>query len=490
MLRAGLLGLLATSLQPAAHGMRSRSPLRTRRTASPAPLLSVSMRPSGLVNSASSTQFFTSRLTEADLAVLDPGVLWEAACLDAASMGYNSTDAYLDRVQAAMHAFFHARELYDRSLVNAIRGALTSEGQFSMLLGGKSCGKSFMLNAIRRELSEDGWDILYIDARDTGADLASGIIQAVFKEVGMFDPFLEASKKVAPAIAKMVAKMTKGPDLSALLSTLLDEKPKPVDAMRSFMEAAAERGKFPCIIIDEANIVFATSSEQQIQDNAEVMNLFVRLTKQERRLTVLLASAEHGFPFTLQRSSGSSAFSLFDIQEVIHAGEFPPAEMRDLLVNRWDVGHRLADCLLASLGGQMLLVKAAIIKLAWRREAFTPLMVAPQGLTSAISKCFRVERTHPGISNTMRVLAVKGFAPIEELFDHNAQKMNELGIAGAVTYESTVVGLPLDVWKRPPSRWRWLPWRARIRTERYPAGLVPASQLARLLILERLQILR
>ena len=85
-----------------------------------------------------------------------------------------------------------------------------------------------------------------------------------------------------------------------------------------------------------------------------------------------------------------------------------------------------------------------------------------------------LEATYPGITDLLRTLAIKGFAPITRLADPLAEKLCSLGIAGAVAYEHSVSSLPLDVWRRQEGGI-------------YVAGLVPTSQMGRLLILVELE---
>ena len=111
----------------------------------------------------------------------------------------------------------------------------------------------------------------------------------------------------------------------------------------------------------------------------------------------------------------------------------------------------------------------ALNQLAADREAFKPLKVARRGLRDNIATAVGLEATHPGITKLLRTLAVTGFAPIA-MSDPLAQKLCSLEIAGSVAFEDKVTSLPLDVWERQ-------------KGGTYKAGLVPISQMGRLLIL-------
>ena len=110
-------------------------------------------------------------------------------------------------------------------------------------------------------------------------------------------------------------------------------------------------------------------------------------------------------------------------------------------------------------------------------------MVAQDGLRSNITRALAEEATYPGITDLMSQLAVTGFAPLDELTDTRAERLSLLGIAGCVAYEHRVIGLPADAWLRPPLPGAH-PYEA---DDPYEAGLVPTSQMSRLLILLKLK---
>ena len=110
-------------------------------------------------------------------------------------------------------------------------------------------------------------------------------------------------------------------------------------------------------------------------------------------------------------------------------------------------------------------------------------MVAQQGLRSKITRALAEEGKYPGITDLMSQLAVTGFAPVEKLMDPRAERLTFLGISGGVTYQNKVIGLPADAWLRPPLPGAH-PYEA---DDPYEAGLVPTSQMSRLLILLKLK---
>ena len=123
--------------------------------------------------------------------------------------------------------------------------------------------------------------------------------------------------------------------------------------------------------------------------------------------------------------------------------------------------------------------RRALQVLASKREQFAPLMVAQKGLCGNITQALDEEGKYPGITDLMSQLAVTGFAPLDKLMDPRAERLSKLHIAGGVTYQDTVIGLPEDAWLRHHDDPR------RLRTHK--AGLVPTSEMSRMLILLELE---
>ena len=114
--------------------------------------LSSAKTPAGLVNSRSCGEFYTQQLRPEDVQVLlasgeSEESLWVMAQLDAEEKGVTPDD-YLASVHKELLDFYKrkkdgSQEVWDREqLLDAVKNALGTTGQFGMLLGGKSCGKS------------------------------------------------------------------------------------------------------------------------------------------------------------------------------------------------------------------------------------------------------------------------------------------------------------------------------------------------------------
>ena len=124
---------------------------------------------------------------------------------DAVALGV-SPDDYLNDIASRRDAYLADKKLCPRNeLEAAMRSILTSkEGAFSLLIGGKSVGKSFLIQKMCRDLNGQGGRLVaVINGRETGPDLTPSIIgissrnesaaeQLLFKKfIPMAQSFLE-----------------------------------------------------------------------------------------------------------------------------------------------------------------------------------------------------------------------------------------------------------------------------------------------------------
>ena len=109
------------------------------------------------------------------------GLLWEAATKDAAARNMN-TDVYVEGMLRALAKFKLSGEVHDRDIFYEFlrRRIELNEGQLLLVLGGKSVGKSLVLNDFKQKLAgKDAYLPILVDARSfSGEPLADGILQA------------------------------------------------------------------------------------------------------------------------------------------------------------------------------------------------------------------------------------------------------------------------------------------------------------------------
>ena len=130
---------------------------------------------SGLVNGASCDVFYSRKLKnhDADL-IREQGFLWKAVQDDAVARGV-SPDDYLNGIVSRSDAYLDdVGKLCPRNeLEAALRSILTStRGAFSLFMGGKTVGKSFLIKKMCRDLNgQGGCLVAVIDARETGPSI-------------------------------------------------------------------------------------------------------------------------------------------------------------------------------------------------------------------------------------------------------------------------------------------------------------------------------
>src|SRR5690606_1863710 len=128
-------------------------------------------------------EVFTTKLdfSTVDALLTDRAQLLAAVGEDAKALGV-SREEYLEAGYDAGWALVRSNELCDREEVEAAVSAVMNKGKgnFAILLGGKSTGKSLILRKLaeqRRKQQKDS--VLLINARTSGANLTQGIVQAL-----------------------------------------------------------------------------------------------------------------------------------------------------------------------------------------------------------------------------------------------------------------------------------------------------------------------
>ena len=424
------------------------------------------------MNSTSSDKFYAETLDLPDDLedFTATGLMWKAAQADARVRGISPED-YVSQIQSGIRTFFDKDDLYNREeLLATLNETLLSKGTLTLLVGGKNVGKSNVLRSVAEEFNkaEKGPMVVQVDARATGPDIAAGIVQAVKAlEPRWHGIFRDLGRRSAGDVGAVLTYATAIPVLGNCIKSLMEyvthEKAMTAaEAITRFVAVAEKRGRFPCLFVDEANRAFAVRNEKDKARAQDILALLTKLTKEDKKLNVLLASSEHAYPFRLQQNLG---FNLSNVGRTVFAGEVPPAAMRELLINHWGMGKGLAEHCLAAYGGHVWHTSMAISRLSLRKEEFAAEDMVPIGLYSGIMKCLKAEAENKGITNLLRELAVHGWAPIDDATDPSAEIFSENNVAGVVSKQSLVVGLPRTVWAKGAKY-----------------GLVPASQQVRLMI--------
>ena len=198
--------------------------------------------------------------------------------------------------------------------------------------------------------------------------------------------------------------------------------------MTLFVQSAQAAGLTPSVIIDEANLVFSPEDSETMEArviaerNRAVLNLLTSMSKERKQLNVILVTSEEGYPYKLR---DDLKFNLQNVDGVvIHAGEVPPKEMRELLVNEWGLGSHLAAGLLAVNGGHVRQASNILADLTLKRDGFSADQCPQKGLLAGIYNCSNEgDKKHSGMKKLMRQLGEDGFVTPALL--NRGQRLNQ-----------------------------------------------------------------
>ena len=311
------------------------------------------------------------RLSSKIPGVPEAGLAWRMAELDVSSSGgtmdseqqYNATVESLDTICATLQDFIETKQLVDcESLLRTLRKVgIDKHGSLSLLLGGANVGKSLAMRHLYDECDKEDSDVLaiYMDGRKAGAASLDTFIFHHISEIVDGAAFLK--KDLVDVLDKLSLTDTRskkddltigakggvGTFVGNMINGRQVYKRGSVD---SFVDFAQTKGKFPLILIDEANL-FLTSEKGD--STRAVLQDLVSSTKQRLEVNVVMASSEHSFPYTLKEHGVDSG----KLSRVIFAGEIPPKDMMSFLLKGEGpfkgVGQHLAHTLVSAYGGHL-----------------------------------------------------------------------------------------------------------------------------------------
>ena len=180
---------------------------------------------------------------------------------------------------------------------------------------------------------------------------------------------------------------------------------------------------------------------------------------------IILASSEHSFPYRLGNSR--LGFNTADLTQFIYAGEVPPDKMYELLTTKWGIGHNLAVTLIDHYGGHVYDTLLKLKELNSMGDSFEPGI---QMQADSVLKCLKFDGDKPHMRELLTQIAEKGFAPLKDKEDREAEIISKNNVGGQVQKDrAMVIGFPADKWGK------------------YKMGLIPSKQSIRLVIAEVLE---
>jgi hypothetical protein len=181
------------------------------------------------------------------------------------------------------------------------------------------------------------------------------------------------------------------------------------------------------LIIDEANNALGVGEGASATNST--LATIVSLTKQQKRLEVIMARSEYGFLYLLERNG----LNLNDISDILFTGEIPPKLMCELLVTKVDnttgcpkpvigMGANLTGMLIDSYGGHFLCIQIFLEKVLVEKEMFSAID-SLSTISNDIKEC--IDR----YANKTQMTQI-GFAPVCKYNDPVVEMIVKINIGG------------------------------------------------------------
>ena len=196
----------------------------------------------------------------------------------------------LEEIENYMDTFMEKNNVWDRKdLFQGLEDVARKKGNFVCLLGGKSTGKSLVLQKFSMQNKENR-KVIYIDMRSDYASITHGFLSVINKEDN--DDYWK--KLILAFLQKSGALKFKlngsEIDFNAFLGIAKEEK-RPNEILESLIEEMLREKPTEVItlVIDEANSPFTIydgTNEAKVEEVRTSLKLFTRLTKQKQMVSV------------------------------------------------------------------------------------------------------------------------------------------------------------------------------------------------------------
>lgn len=248
----------------------------------------------GLLDGATKVYYTTALSVSKSLsdAVWDKGALYKAAVLD---LGETASPQqvfhYLHEVKENSVKWLDKMEVCDREVARGLLKDALRTPAITIFTGGPSTGKSLLQKSLLAQLGADPTNTILpvrFNARG-GRRFVPSIIEAL-SEAGADSAFKVAFRKNFDKLKAASA----GTHVVGF-----------VDVLHLLVKSAHDAKKWPVLVVDEANRFLDVSSNHSAAPLAEakdIVDVFLQLTKEERQMSVVLATSEHAFPYNLSRN--------------------------------------------------------------------------------------------------------------------------------------------------------------------------------------------
>jgi hypothetical protein len=384
--------------------------------------------------------------------------------------------SYLRASYESAETFLMSDRICDREqFIVDIDAFARTNGGMGLLTGGPSVGKSMLLSRLQNNLmntnsgKESGkpFIVLYLNGRSSTTSLLADLMGEINSVIPRMDKLkeiffsrggllsatsatVEAFKEVVPGYSTEV--FQSGLRVAELMLSTDDSKEN-IKKARETLSKLSEKMKV-VIIIDEANAYFRKSSNS----SADLLQMFILLTKEKKLVNVLLSTSEFSFPYTLQNDMG---FKSVFLESVMVLGEVLPDDMYTLLTTDFQLRHNLALRLIDLFGGHIYHVIKVLRRMQQSKyQDLVPREVFPEGgignVESCLSDCQDDKETKRMVE-VLKILAMKGFVPMKG-GDKIGRILTRNNVAGFVSPTSSTYGI----------------------NKAFKGGMVPSTQTCRL----------
>ena len=271
------------------------------------------------------------------------------------------------------------------SFIQSLTDAIFEDGLLTLVLGGKSVGKSLVVSYVAeqvRQAPHGNRTILLVNMRQMPAkDFYEATLSVASKQTNVLDiltqlplfgqrfragpqsrvwRFIQQLPFMATLVGALRAGMaTAAAPLAMAVQNLvksLDDDDK-AQALSELVKGIAKKCNDTTIIIDEANLALPNDGNDAKAETAKTaLAQITGETKEAFTASVVLISSEHGYPLKLAKAG----LNLVDIKNIVIAPEVPPRDMFEMLTDHWGMGHRLARLFVATYGGSIHAVYTAL----------------------------------------------------------------------------------------------------------------------------------
>eukprot|EP00439_Symbiodinium_sp_Y106_P075139 s910_g14.t2 len=249
-------------------------------------------------------------------------------------------DAHLKTVRLNAKKFMQGNTIVDReSFIQSLTDAIFEDGLLTLVLGGKSVGKSVVVSYVAeqvRQAPHGNRTILLVNMRQMPADdFYEATLSVASKQTNVLDILTQRFIQQLPFMSTLLGAWRAGmaaaaaPLATSVQNALasLNDRAK-AECLAQLVNDIKKKGNNTAIIIDEANLALPTDGNNAKAETAKTaLAQITGETKEAFTASVVLISSEHGYPFKL----ANAGLNLADIQDVIIAPEVPPNDMRPVL---------------------------------------------------------------------------------------------------------------------------------------------------------------